>query len=225
MRLPVLVTSLIYNKEQEQFTTRCLASLSSQNHLLDIRLDSRNCPGKLTQKWNDFCDEFRGTEYDYLVIIANDTLGREETFDHMVRFMEENQEVGIGEVKLNRNLESFLKAPVRYDPSYSVQITDTSNFIIRRGVIEKIGRFNEARFPFAFNERDYIYRAKLANVKVATIEMELFYHPEVSLTLENRGDFYSYRQLYIQLWGGDWQDEVYATPFNSPDLDYTFSEY
>lgn len=223
MRLPILITALIYNQEQRQATKECFDSLQSNEHLLDISIDSRNESISLTKKWNDFLDQWRDRDYEYLVIIANDTLARPETIDYMVRFMNDNPDVGIGESKLNRNREEFLAIPIEYSTNSLVDIDDTSNFIIRKGVIEKVGRFNENRYPFAHNERDYIYRCKLAEVSVVQTEMRLFYHPPVSLTLENRGDYDDSRKTYREQWGGEWLAERYTKPFNKEELDYTFS--
>lgn len=225
MKLPILVTSLINKKEQENFTKDCIASLWSEDHILDVRLDSRNCPGKLTQKWNEFCDEYRGKDYEYIIIIANDTIARPESIDYMVRFMEDNPEVGIGESKLNRSKQDFLLTHIAYTDDYDKEVNDTSNFIIRKGVIEKVGRFNEIRYPFSKNEHDYLYRCELAGIIVAQTRMQMFYHPIESLTPENRGDFKQYVDAYIMQWGGDWNSPRFEYPFNNPELDYTFSEY
>lgn len=223
MKIPILITSLINRLEQAEFTSNCYKSLTSGEHLLAISIDASNEFISLTHKWNNFLDQYRDREYQYLIIIANDTLAKKESIDYMVRFMQENLDIGIGESKLNRNFEDFLNTNLEYSNNV-IPLNDTSNFIIRKGVIEKIGRFNENRFPFAQNERDYIYRCKLGGVRVEQIAMQLFYHPPISLTLENRGDFKQDCERYREIWGGDWQSEQFKYPFNNPDLDFTYSE-
>lgn len=225
MKIHIFLPTLINRKEQEDATRRCLSSITSDEHILNVQVDNRDERWSLTQKWNQFLDYWRDRAYEYLLIIANDTIAKSESIDYLVKFMKDNPNIGIGESKLNRDLNSFSSSEINYSKNYRLTLEDTSNFIIRKGVIETVGRFNEKRFAFAYNERDYTYRCKLANILVVQTEMNLFYHPRSPLTLENRGDFNEDVRKYTELWGGDWTSETYNHPFNNPSLDYTFSDY
>lgn len=215
MKIPILVTSYIVKKEYEDQTRECIASLTSKNHLLDIRLDNRDCPDKLSQKWNEFARDYSG--YEYIIIMANDTLAKPQSIDFMIDFMDQNPEVSVGQATMERNKETFLNTPLVYDGAYTHQPLDTCNFIIRKGTFDDVGYFNQKRYPFSMGERDWLYRCSLAGRKVGYHQnMKLFWHPPVSMTQENRGNFSDYQQAYIEQWGGLDLQERYIKPFDNP---------
>lgn len=223
MIIPILITSLIVKKEYEDATRAFHNSLISKDHILDISIDSRLLAGKVSEKINDFLDFWRGKEYKYIGIFCNDLMARPETMDLYIKSLEDNPDVDVGIGGFTRD-KSFFDTPIEYNSHYSEGQRNTAVFIFRKGIIEKVGNFNAKRYPFAMNERDYFYRCKLAGLKVATTDMNLFWHPEESMTKENRGDFNDDTKRYIYQWGGLDLQEKYTHPFNNPSLDYTWVE-
>jgi hypothetical protein len=97
---------------------------------------------------------------------------------------------------------------------------DPATFLLRKGVIEKVGRIDEF-FPVEFVERDYMYRMKLAGYDCIQPDVVTWYHPPYSGTVGN--DLRRYDQAfkrYVLKWGDD--PEVYQFPFNDPSLDFTY---
>lgn len=225
----ILLTSVIFDKQQEASTKECFESISSDKYILDIHLDSRVHKLAVAEKWNEFFDWWRGKEYDYLVVMANDTLARAESIDYLVQCLEDNPRVGLLNGRMNRDRIAFLNKKIGYSSKVEYGIKgDTSNFIVRKGLIETIGRIDDW-FPYEYVERDYLYRCELAGsaygvegMAPACTEMELFWHPTSSGTRQNRRGLQEPRIRYCKKWGDLDLIENFKHPFNDDDFDFTY---
>lgn len=221
----VLLPALITNEEQRTMTEECQKSLISLDNCAKIEVDTKPYEYKVAGVWNAFLDKWRGKEYDYLMIVANDTVADIKAIDYMIKYMEENPNVGIVTGGVERDKETFKKnfGQIKYDARLLANI-ETPCFMIRRGVIEMIGRIDNW-FPIEFVERDYFYRCKLAQIPVVGLATKLFYHPNESKTVGYDDQrFQKAFNKYILKWGGDALREVFTFPFNDTSLDFTYTK-
>ena len=223
MKIKLLLPALLTNKKQEVMTEECRSSLVSIDHCLDITDDHEPYDKRVAGVWNNFLDKWRGKKYDYLFIVANDTIADPNAIDYMIRCLEDNPEAGMVTGKVTREIVEFRKneGTYKYTSNLTTGLIDPACFVFKKGVIEKIGRIDE-EFPVEFVERDYIYRLRLAGYKVIQPDITLWYHPPFAGTIgndDNRLRFYL--RKYIAKWGGDANMEEYKFPYNDASLDYT----
>lgn len=224
--IKILLPALITNKKQKKMTDDCRSSLISKENNIEIFEDNEKYETRVAGVWNNFLDKWRGKEYDYLMIVANDTVADKNAIDYMVRFAEDNPNSGMVTGKVIKDIKEFRKLDGKseYINKQTVGLIDPACFILRKGVIEKVGRIDE-QFPVEFVERDYIYRIKLAGMDVIQPDIILWYHPPFAGTIGNddaRLRFYLRR--YISKWGGDANYEKFSFPYNDMNLDYTYCE-
>lgn len=80
-------------------------------------------------------------------------------------------------------------------------------------------RFDEAFFPAYFEDNDMEYRAKLAGLKISTLNKDVAVTHKGSVS-QFKGNlvpsqrFEELRAYYIKKWGGEPGYEKYTTPFN-----------
>ena len=155
------------------------------------------------------------------MITANDTQADLGAIDYMVRCAEEH-DAGMVTGKVVRDLDEFKKGYGReYTSELTTGLIDPACFVLKKGVIEKVGRIDEA-FKIEFVERDYIYRMKLAGYKVIQPDVVLWYHPPRSGTVGNDEERLrqAFRKYYAK-WGGDANSEVFRYPMNDMSKDFT----
>lgn len=187
-------------------------------------LDTKKYETKVAGVWNAFIDKFRGTDYDYLMIVANDMVADSNAIDFMVRCAEENPDAGMITSKVERDIEKFNanKGKIEYTSELTSGLIDPACFLLRKGIVEKVGRIDEY-FPGAFVERDLIHRIKLAGYEVIQPEIVLWYHPPYSGTLGNDIDELDKAYTrYVRKWGGDANAEQFRNPMNDISLDFTY---
>lgn len=225
LKIKALLPYLITNKEQEEMTEKARKSLMSFEHCLSICEDGKKYEDQVAGVWNVFLDTWRGKKYDYLLITANDVEHDPMMVDYLVRCMEENPSAGIVSVKCTRDLEEFKKGYGQQQ--YTSELTtsqpkDPATFMIRKGVIEKVGRV-DATFKTEFVERDFIYRCKLAGYDWVQPDVVLEYHPPYAGTIGNDRDRL-HRALvkYVNKWGNDANKEIFTNPYNNLNFDYTY---
>jgi hypothetical protein len=215
----ILLTSVIFTKEQENATRECYKSLLSDDHTLDVFVDTFVYKYGLAECWNRFFNSWRWKDYDYLMTVCNDTIARPHAIDYMVKSLEENK----GDVLLanfTRNIQDVNKL-VQYS-SKTIDRGDSANWIMRKGVIEDIGNADRT-FRNEFIERDYFRRCELAGKKVLTTKDKWFYHPPDSdLSIQTRTGIQIALPKYIRKWGGDYREEKYEHPYNTPELSMRF---
>lgn len=194
---------------------------------MKIYEDGKKYKAKVAGVWNVFLSEWIGKEYDYLLITANDVEHDPMCVDFLVRCAEDNPNAGIITTRVTRDIEHFKKHFGQYE--YTSKLTkneplDPATFLIRRGVIEKVGIADE-QFPVEFVERDLIYRAKLAGYDCIQPDIILEYHPPISGTVGNDPlRLESAYNRYVAKWGGDANSEKFTHPYNDLSLDYTYHE-
>lgn len=221
--IQVLLPALITTKEQEEMTKRAQKSIVSFDHCVKVTVDTEKYDSAVAGVWNNFLDQWRGKDYDYLIITANDVEFDPLAIDYNARFLEENPDVGISTFKVERDYDLFLEGfgQQEYtDKRTTDRRIDPAAFIIRKGVIEKVGRIDE-EFPREFVERDYIHRVELAGFVVTQPDIVLNYHPPYAGTIGNDPErLQRALRKYVLKWGGD--KEVYTHPYNDLSLDYTY---
>ena len=90
-------------------TTLCRKSLVSLENCLDITEDNNKYYAAVAGVWNNFFDNWRGKDYDYLFIVANDTQADINAIDYMVKYMDNHEDVGVVTGGVERKLKKFKK--------------------------------------------------------------------------------------------------------------------
>lgn len=222
-KIQVLLPALITNKKQEKMTEESLKSTISFEHCVKVTIDNNKYDTAIAGAWNVFMDNWRGKDYDFLIITANDVVHDPMCIDFMVRYANETDS-SVVTAKVVRDKKKFLKnfGQHKYKAVETVGAKDPASILLRKGVIEKVGRVDEA-FPLEFVERDYLYRCKLAGFEWRQPDMELDFHPPYAGTIGN--DFERLQKAlkrYILKWGGDANQEVWQYPMNDARLNFTY---
>jgi GT2 family glycosyltransferase len=94
---------------------------------------------------------------------------------------------------------------------------DMSVFVISRGAWLKVGHFDMNFFPAYFEDKDYLYRAKIAGISIyRTLPDPARF--VTSGTIEKNKGLLERRELnleyYVKKWGGQPGDEKYTISFN-----------
>lgn len=227
IKIRVLLPALIETPEQKEMTKRCKKSLISLNSDICIKIqeDNKKYDTAVAGVWNAFLDEWRGKDYDYLLITANDTEADAQGIDHMVAFAEKYKGVGMITGKVERDYELFKQEYGKYrwdGESWTLnQPIDPACFLLRKGIIEKVGRIDEF-FPREFVERDYIKRIKMAGYEVGQPNVVTWFHPSHAGTIGNDGQrLQRALRRYMYKWGGDADRETFIAPLNDLRLDFT----
>ena len=107
-------------KEQRRMVRDCRESLvgvrfpfnerpmtTHDNNEIELFEDNKKYPDRVAQAWNKLINVWRGKDYDYLMIIASDTIADPDAIDYMVKCAEENPQAGMITGKVERNLKRF----------------------------------------------------------------------------------------------------------------------
>lgn len=219
----LLLPALLETKEQKRMTRECKKSLVSKENDIELIEDNKRYKTRVAGAWNALLDPWRGKEYDYLMIVASDTIADPKAIDYMVRCAEENPKAGIITGKVERDLKKFKRSVGKrqYTERLTRGLIDPACFILRKGVIEKVGRIDEY-FPMEFVERDLIYRCKLIGYEVVQPDIILWYHPPFSGTIGNsHARLQKALRRYYAKWHGDAGMEEWKFPYNDFSLDFT----
>ena len=221
----VLLPALISNEEQKAMTDRCRKSLISLDHCIQIIEDNNKYMYSVAEAWETFFSNFRFKKYDYLMITANDTEMDCNAIDYGIKYLESHS-AGVITFKVTRDHDDFKKnyGKIRYDGKLSRNYSelDPACFILKKGVIEKVGRM-DFTFPCEFCDRDYWYRSRLAGFEWVQLDEVLCYHPPFAGTIGNSDErLEKALRKYVVKWGGDAGQEVYKHPYNNLSNDYTF---
>lgn len=223
----VLLPALVNTPELKQMTDDCRKSIVSFDHCIKLTEDNNKYPRKVAQAWNTLLDPWRGKEYDFLMIMASDTILDPMAIDYVVKCMEENPSAGVVTLRVERDLEKFKagfgqqKYSGKLCPNY--HDLDPANFLIRKGVIETVGRIDEM-FPGPFVERDFWRRCNLAGFDwIQPVEV-LNYHPPHAGTIGNdQKELQAALRKYMLKWGGDAGQERFEHPYNDMRLSFTYT--
>ena len=222
----VLLPALIETPAQTEMTDKCRRSLDAQITDLCVKIeeDNKRYKTRVAGVWNAFFDRWRGKDYDYLMIVANDTIADVNAIEYMVKCAKENPNAAMITGLVDRDMDNFEKnyGQAAYTSRLTEGLLDPACFILPKGIIEKVGRIDDW-FPMEFVERDYIHRCKLAGYDVIQPDTPLFYHPPYAGTIGNDIDrLEAAHRRYKQKWGGDANREVFTNPFQDLDLNYTY---
>jgi len=223
--IKILLPALLETKEQIKMTAICRKSLISLEHCIEIIEDNNKYKFSVAEAWERFFDTFRGHRYNYLMITANDTEMDCRAIDFGIRCLEEHPEAGVIAFKVERDHDKYVKGYGQgvYDGKLSktYKELDPACFILRKGVIEKVGEM-DFQFPCEFCDRDYWYRCKLAGLEWIQLDQVLCYHPPVAGTIGNSNErLQTALRRYVLKWGGDAGQEKYLCPYQNFNLDYT----
>jgi hypothetical protein len=223
----VLLPALITTEEQKKMTESCKRSIFSLNHCIKLKEDHNKYETKVAGVWNAFLDEWRGKDYEFLLITANDTILDPNLIDFGIETLNEHPKAGVCTFHVTRDLEEFKKGfgqsgrSGRLTKNYANM--DPANFMIRKGVIEKVGRVDE-QFPCEFVERDFWRRCEEMGFKWIEPEEVLNYHPPYAGTIGNDVDRLQVAlRKYVSKHGGDAGAETFDFPYNDSRLDWTFT--
>ena len=224
--IKILLPALITNEEQKLMTDKCRKSLVSFEHCIQIIEDNNKYKFSVAEVWETFFSNFRGKEYDYLMVVANDTEMDCQAIDFGIRCLEENPEAGVITFKVERDHDKYIKGYGQgiYDGKLSrnYKELDPACFILKKSVIEKVGKM-DFTFPCEFCERDYWYRCKLAGLDWIQLDQILCYHPSIAGTIGNSQErLQRALRKYTLKWGGDAGQEKYTHPYQDLNLDYTY---
>ena len=223
-KIKALLPALIENDRQEEMTEKSFRSLISFDNCLKVTIDKKRYDKSVAGVWNAFFDKHRGCEYDYLLITANDVEHDPNMVDFLVKYAERHKDLGVVSCMVTRDLEEFKHGfgqQVFIDRETKA-LKDPATFLIRKGVIEEVGRIDEY-FPFEFVERDFLYRCKLAGFGWGQPDLILSYHPDHSGTIGNDiNRLNASLKRYVSKWGGDADAEIYKHPFNNLNLNYKY---
>lgn len=224
--IQVLLPAYITNQEQQEMTDRARKSIVSFEHCVKIIEDNNKYKYKVAEVWETFFNNFRGKEYDCLMIMANDVELDCNAIDYAIKCLESHKEAGVITFHVTRDYDEFKREygqkvyNGRLTQSYSQM--DPACFILKKGVIEKVGKI-DYMFPCEFVERDYWYRCELAGYKWIELEETLCFHPSISSTIGNDDErLRTALRKYVLKWGGDAGQEVYKHPYNN--LSYSYKD-
>lgn len=133
---------------------------------------------------------------DYFFVTNDDITFEKQSLKTLLEFAEQTPEIGIcGGKQLFSSTKKFLAGGRNFNfltgwqsnikgitkPIFCDQI-DGCTMLIKKGVIEKIGPFDEGFFPAYGEDLDYCLRAKKAGFKVAYYPKAIFFHEYASTT-------------------------------------------
>jgi len=153
--------------------------------------------------WNVFLKNYSG-----MLIIANDDLTFElDAIEGLVKCYSENKD--------NPEVGMITLKGINASSHYCC-------FVVTKSAIEKIGYFDEEFYPAYYEDCDYDYRLKLAELSTICSEKGIYNHvgsaTHKALTPEQLEQhhitFKKNRSYYESKWGGEIYKETFKTPFN-----------
>jgi GT2 family glycosyltransferase len=144
--------------------------------------------------WNTMLSDMKSNGYQYALMLNDD-------------------------IKLSKDIVKIYEYVSDGQPKFARILNDWSVFLIHLDIYNKVGIFDENFFPAYFEDCDYNYRLKIAEVNT---DFPKFLIPEVyrtssSITTNpNLNKNYNQNRLYyINKWGGEPSFEIFIHPFNN----------
>jgi GT2 family glycosyltransferase len=140
--------------------------------------------------WNVLCDKIF-EQNDYALILNDDIyLGKRED-----------------EIKdLIKKKDCFLRSTI-----------DWCAFILPKKIWQLVGKFDECFYPAYYEDKSYEYRMKLLGIYPAKTPTLNPYIYKSSQTLEKKPEILESskrnKELYIKMWGGEPEREIYKKPY------------
>lgn len=189
------------------------------------------------QTWNWAIKDAFERGFDYVFIINNDVVLREDSIDKLIeRFESESADSNLVMATcMDITAEAFPDnmASLNKDGVPEAEHPCFSAFMINRRCWEKVGEFDEAFKPAYFEDNDYHRRIKLAGMKAVVYPPSMFYHYGSRTQNEASEDgrpivpgpvFENNRAYYSAKWGGIPGSETHDHPFGDPDKDYKWTK-
>lgn len=185
----------------------------------------RNKP--LSAAWNSgIAKAFEERNCDFALIINDDILFTPSTIDNLIaEFNNLPDEVVLLSACNNRGtIDSEYGGPqgVSNFPDSGVtgdfaEHPDFSCFLVKKGFLDRVGKFDENFIPAYFEDNDMHRRINLLGCKAGCTASSPYYHfaSQTEKTQEFHQMFESNRNYYIRKWGGIPGQETFTTPFNS----------
>lgn len=193
--MPILLMSIINNKAQEVATKECYMSITSDDAILDVTIDSKSYKYAIADKLNNYFKRMLKSQHEYFLVLANDTVLAPNAVDIMIQSLKDNNDYGVITMQQTSVLEDVV-----YESNYEPKLLKpryTSNFIIKTDVIRNIGFADYLYFPHEFVDHDLFYRAQNAGFKVGMTGSAVCYHPEAgNLTIEGRTSVHEKEKLF-----------------------------
>lgn len=166
---------------------------------------------------------FEDMRADEVIILNNDILMSDDTIKKIIDDLR-GENVGLAtatDVMGECATEEEFFAKKAPDLNTYIEEPDFACFGINKKCFEQVGYFDENFYPAYFEDNDYHYRMRLANLHAIKNKNNYFWHYG-SKTLNTTptkkawfGEKYSQNALYFQVkWGGKPGEEVYKQPFN-----------
>jgi thiol-disulfide isomerase/thioredoxin len=85
-------------------------------------------------------------------------------------------------------------------------------------IFEKVGDFDENLYPAYFEDNDYLYRMKLANIMVEKsmklVPLVMRHSSSINKDPKLNKDFIKNKNYFVDKWGGEPNREKFKKPFN-----------
>ena len=185
----------------------------------EVHFNDRN---NLARAWNVGIRRALERNSDYILIINLDLLFHPEFVNNLLSFAQEHREAIIWSGIDWNDSKTLEQAPLEGELSGSV---NSACFLIDRRLTERVGEFDEVFEPAYLEDRDMLYRVKLAGEKVLATPKARFHHIK-KITIQGAfanldrdllksldDSLKANDQRYILKWGGAPDQERYTSPY------------
>lgn len=181
-----------------------------------------NSSGKLQEQ--EWLDDF----HNLIICTPPHNLGVAGSWNFFINHNEDDVVICNDDVKFQSDTFEVFVEGVKQNPTGGIfycddkyQGSEYSCFLVRRWVFDEIGPFDEQFYPAYFEDNDFNYRAKLAEVPIIRLSDLRFGHVG-SATLKgyspadlekHHQEFRKNRERYVRKWGGEPGKEVCTAPY------------
>ena len=185
-----------------------------------VEYNDRN---NLAKAWNTGISKAMERGATYILVINMDLLLQRGCIDKPVSFAGQHPELLVWSPELWNDFSTLENAPVLDEHTPTANF---SCFMVDKKLFGLVGRFDEIFEPAYHEDKDLLYRIRLAGHSVGTTRMAYFFHlgggtisgvamnqdlPALK-TIDQQIDIT--RQLYVTKWGGPPDSEIFINPYN-----------
>ena len=184
-----------------------------------VHVNDRN---NLARAWNLGIREAFNRGADYALVINLDLEFHPLFIENLISFAKREPQAIMWSGLRWPDQRTLSSAPLDGDPYNDI---DTSCFLIDKRLFELVGEFDEQFEPAYHEDKDMLYRIKLAGLGVRTSPSVRFYHldritfkgafmnKDLAFLDENRIYLDQSGGYYVRKWGGIPGEEKYKVPF------------
>lgn len=169
----------------------------------------------------------RASHCDYILIVNDDISLSDVSIDRLATYLAQNPQTALVSASDVRD-EGISNLGVRdFRPAERYELLPSphfSCFMVTNKLLDQVGEFDENFTPAYYEDNDMTRRIVLSEYEIGRLYCAPFYH-HGSVTRYKKGvsdadhaAFDRNRQYFMQKWGGDKDQETFATPFNDPNL-------